>query len=100
MESAACSSFHTPSGIATPVRRYESAFTSNSSNSKYAPAARSTLIASGTTSLPAPSQGKTAMCLDMGCGSFLFAELVALDLAGHSFRQLGDELDHVRILVA
>src|SRR6267143_2395990 len=100
MESAACSSFHTPSGMATPVRRYESALTSNSSNSKSAPAARSTLIASGTTSLPAPSQGRTAMCLGTCWGCFLLAQLVALDLAGHRLRQLGHELDRVRVLVA
>src|SRR5216684_639498 len=98
MASAAASCFHTSSEMATPVRRYESALTSNSSNSKSAPAARSTLIASGTTSLPAPSQGRTAMCLGR-CG-FLFTQLVALDLAGHGLRELGDELDHVRILKA
>src|SRR5438309_11808400 len=98
MESAACSSFHTPSGMATPVRRYESALTSNSSNSKSAPAARRTLIASGTTSLPAPSQGRTAIFL--GRSGLPLAQFVALDLAGHSLRQLGDELDDVRVLVA
>src|SRR4029077_10293537 len=100
MASAAASSFHTASVIGTPVRRYESALTSNSSNSKSAPAARSTLIASGTTSFPAPSQGRTAMCLGMCGGGFLFAQLVALDLAGHGLGQLGHELDQVRVLVA
>src|SRR6266853_1725781 len=69
---------------------------SSSSNSKSAPAARSTLTASGTTSLPAPSHGTTATCL--GRGHFLIAQLVALDLAGHRLRQLGHELDHVRVL--
>src|SRR5712691_5087749 len=100
MASAATSCFHTSSEMATPVRRYESALTSNSSNSKSAPAARSTLIASGTTSFPAPSQGTTAMCLGTGGGGFPLAQLVALDLAGHSLGQLGDELDEVRVLVA
>src|SRR5438309_2153923 len=98
MESAACSSFHTPSGMATPVRRYESALTSNSSNSKPAPAARRTLIASGTTSLPAPSQGRTAMCL--GRSGLPLAQLVTLDLARDRLRQLGHELDDVRVLIA
>src|SRR5258706_12204337 len=66
--------------------------------SKSAPAARSTLIASGTTSLPAPSHGKTAMCL--GRGRFLLAQLVTLDFAGDGLRKLGDELDHMRVLEA
>src|SRR6266853_1891715 len=100
MASAAASCFHTSSVIGTPVRRYESALTSNSSNSRSAPAARSTLIASGTTSFPAPSQGTTAMCLGTSGGGFLLAQLVALDLAGHGLGQLGDELDEVRVLVA
>src|SRR5579859_1263811 len=80
---------------------------SSSSNSKSAPAARSTLTASGTTSLPAPSHGTTAMCLGRGrflalrdrVGTYcLLAQLVALDLARDRLRQLGDELDHVRVL--
>src|SRR6266446_1086194 len=100
MASAAASCFHTSSEMATPVRRYESALTSNSSNSKSAPAARSTLIASGTTSFPAPSQGRTATFLATGRGGFLLAQLVALDLARHGLGQLGDELNHVGILVA
>src|SRR5712691_5137404 len=100
MASAAASCFHTSSGMATPVRRYESALTSNSSNSKSAPAARSTLIASGTTSFPAPSQGSTAIFLGTGLRGFLLAQLVALDLASHSLGQLDYELDHVRVLVA
>src|SRR5712692_259762 len=97
MASAAASCFHTSSEMATPVRRYESALTSNSSKSKSAPAARSTLIASGTTSFPAPSQGTTAMCLRRS--GLPLAQLVALDLAGHGLRQLGHELDQVRVLV-
>src|SRR5712692_4127329 len=100
MASAAASCFHTSSEMATPVRRYESALTSNSSNSKSAPAARSTLIASGTTSLPAPSQGSTAIFLGTGLRGFPLAQLVALDLAGHGLGQLGHELDQVRVLVA
>src|SRR5260370_36134488 len=98
MASAAASSFHTSSGIGTPVRRYESALTSNSSNSKSAPAARSTLIASGTTSFPAPSQGTTATCLRRS--GLPLAQLVTLDLAGHGLRQLGHKLDQVGVLVA
>src|SRR5439155_12242348 len=82
----------------TPVRRYASALTSNSSNSKSAPAARSTLMASGTTSLPAPSQGRTAMCLGRGLLRSRLAQLVALDLAGDGLGELGHELDHVRKL--
>src|SRR5947207_11325855 len=75
---------------------YWPALTSYSWKSKSAPAAFRTLIASGTTSLPAPSQGRTAMWLGR-CG-FLVAQLVALDLAGHRLRQVADELDHVRVL--
>src|ERR1700745_2660822 len=98
MASAAASFFQSSPGIGTPVRRYASALMSSSSNSQSAPAARSTLMASGTTSLPAPSHGTTAMCL--GRGGFLFAQLVALDLAGNRLGQLGHELDHVRVLKA
>src|SRR5260370_41777116 len=98
MASAAASSFHTSSVIGTPVRRYDSALTSNSSNSRSAPAARSTLIASGTTSFPAPSQGTSAMCLGTSGGGFLLAQLVALDLASHGLAQLGDALDAMRAL--
>src|SRR5206468_11179688 len=107
MASAAASFVHASPGIGTPLRRYASALMSSSSNSKSAPAARSTLTASGTTSLPAPSHGTTAMCLGRGgflalrdrVGTYrLLAQLVALDLAGHRLRQLGDELDHVRVL--
>src|SRR5438445_262429 len=72
--------------------------TSYSWKSKPEPAARRTLIASGTTSLPAPSQGKTAMWL--GRGRFLLVQLVALDLAGHGLGQVGHELDQVRVLEA
>src|SRR5260370_7687567 len=100
MASAAASSFHTSSVIGTPVRRYDSALTSNSSNSRSAPAARSTLIASGTTSFPAPSQGTTAMCLGTSGGGFLLAQLVALDLASHGLRQLGAEPDELPLLLA
>src|SRR5690348_4544206 len=82
--------------MGSPVRMYWSALTSYSSNSRSAPAALRTLIASGTTSFPAPSQGRTAMWLRRS--RFLVAQLVALDLAGHGLRQLVDELDHVRIL--
>src|SRR5262252_10933384 len=98
MASAASIFFHASSVMGTPVRMYASALMSSSSNSKFALAARSTLTASGTTSLPAPSHGTTAMCLDSG--GFLVAQLVALDLAGHGFRQLGHELDQVRVLEA
>src|SRR5258708_29556247 len=100
MASAAASCFHTSSEMATPVRRYESALTSNSSNSKSAPAARSPLIASGTTSFPAPSQGRTAILLGTSGGRFLLAHLVALDLARHRLGHHGHELDHVRAVVA
>src|SRR5579859_7170178 len=71
---------------------------SSSSNSKSAPAAFSTLTASGTTSLPAPSHGTTAMC--SGRGLLPLAELVALDLARHRLRQLGHELDQMGVLEA
>src|ERR1700674_1777255 len=98
MASAFSSSFQMAVGMGSPVRMYCSALTSNSSNSKSAPAARSTLIASGTTSLPAPSQGRTATCLRRG--GFLLAQLVALNLAGHGLGQLGHELNHVRVLEA
>src|SRR5437879_12462679 len=84
--------------MGSPVRMYWSALTSYSWKSKSAPAARSTLIASGTTSLPAPSQGRTAMCLRRG--GFLLAQLVALDLARDRFGQLGHELEQVRVLEA
>src|SRR5438876_2943582 len=77
---------------------YWSALTSYSWKSRSAPAARRTLIASGTTSLPAPSQGRTAMWLRR-CG-FLLAQLVALDLAGDRLGQLRHELDQVRELEA
>src|SRR5207245_3403151 len=40
------------------------------------------------------------MCLGTGGGGFLLAQLVALDLARHRLRQLGDELNHVRVLIA
>src|SRR5881628_3028929 len=98
MESAFSRSAQICAGIGSPVRMYWSALTSYSWKSKPAPAARRTLIASGTTSLPAPSQGRTAMCLRR-CG-FLLAQLVALDLARDRFGQLGHELDQVRILEA
>src|SRR3954454_17325404 len=81
-----------------PVRMYWSASTSYSWKSKPAPAAFRTLIASGTTSLPAPSQGRTAMLLRR-CG-LLLAQLVALDLAGDRLRQLRHKLDQVRVLEA
>src|SRR2546426_10715227 len=77
---------------------YWSALTSYSWKSKSAPAARSTLIASGTTSLPAPSQGRTAMCLGRGFLRSRLAQLVALDFAGDGLGQLRHELDHVRKL--
>src|ERR1041385_6395725 len=101
IESAFCRSFHVSSGMGTPVRRNWSPLTSYSWKSKSAPAAFMTLIASGTTSLPAPSQGRTAMwaaSTPLGRSGFLLAQLVALDLAGHRLRQLVDELDHVRVL--
>src|SRR5207249_1769838 len=98
MESAFSRSAQICAGIGSPVRMYWSALTSYSWKSKPAPAARRTLIASGTTSLPAPSQGKTAMWL--GRGHFLLAQLVALDLAGHGLGQVGHELDQVRVLEA
>src|SRR5947209_17987622 len=98
MESAFCSSAHVAAGMGSPVRMYWSALTSYSWKSKSAPAARSTLIASGTTSLPAPSQGRTAMCLRRG--RFPLAQFVALDLAGDRLGQLGHELDHVGSLIA
>src|SRR5713101_1538407 len=91
MASAAASCFHTSSEMATPVRRYESALTSNSSNSKSAPAARSTLIASGTTSFPAPSHGTTAMRLGTSGGGFLLAQLVALQARLAVFLELGHQ---------
>src|SRR5207249_2985501 len=96
MESALTSSLQVCAGMGSRVRMYWSALTSYSWNSRSAPAAFSTLIASGTTSLPAPSQGRTAMWLGR-CG-FLLAQLVALDLAGHRLRQVVDELDHVWVL--
>src|SRR5207248_7761231 len=96
IESAFCSSAHVAAGTGSPVRRYWSALTSYSWKSKSAPAARRTLIASGTTSWPAPSHGKTAMCSGRGC--FIFAQLVTLDLAGHGLGQLRHELDDVRVL--
>src|SRR5207249_11308242 len=98
MASAFCRSAQTASGIGWPVRMYWSALTSYSWNSRSASAAFRTLIASGTTSLPAPSQGRTAMWLRRS--GFLLAQLVALDLAGHGLRQLGHELDQVRVLEA
>src|SRR5438034_4676753 len=96
MESALTSSLQVCAGMGSRVRMYWSALTSYSWNSRSAPAAFRTLIASGTTSLPAPSQGRTAMWLGR-CGCLL-AQLVALDLAGHGLRQVADELDHVRVL--
>src|SRR5438046_9114642 len=90
MASAFCGSAQAASGIGWRVRMYWSALTSYSWKSKSAPAAFRTLIASGTTSLPAPSQGRTAMWLGR-CGCLL-AQLVALDLAGHGLRQVADEL--------
>src|SRR5881409_1656765 len=98
MESAFSRSAQICAGIGSPVRMYWSALTSYSWKSKPAPAARRTLIASGTTSLPAPSQGKTAMWL--GRCHVLLAQLVALDLAGHGLGQIGHELDQVRVLEA
>src|SRR5439155_18848663 len=98
IESAFSRSLQVAAGIGSPVRMYWSALTSYSWKSKPAPAARRTLIASGTTSLPAPSQGMTAIWL--GRGRFLLAKLVALDLAGHRLRQVGNEFDEVRILEA
>src|SRR4029077_11212986 len=116
MASAFCRSFQMSGGIGSPVRRNWSALTSYSWKSKSAPAARRTLIASGTTSLPAPSQGRTAMCRRARAGripgrraragrisgsdrgGFLFAQFVALDLARHGLWQLRHELDHVRVL--
>src|SRR5437016_5751083 len=98
MESAFSRSVQTFAGIGSPVRMNWSASTSYSWKSKSAPAARRTLIASGTTSLPAPSQGKTAIWL--GRGRFLLAQLVALDLAGHGLREVGNELDQVWVLEA
>src|SRR5205814_3729611 len=92
-------SFQVASGIGCPVRMYWSASTSYSWKSKPAPAAFRTLIASGTTSLPAPSQGRTAMWWLRRSG-FLLAQLVALDLARHGLRQLRHELDQVRVLEA
>src|SRR5260370_4808948 len=86
--------------MGSPVRRYWSALTSNSSNSKSATAARSSLIASGTNSLPAPSQGSTAIFLGTGLRGFPLAQLVALDLASRGLGQLGHELDEMRVLVA
>src|SRR5437868_6735936 len=80
----------------TPRYVLRSSWTANSWKSKSAPAARRTLIVSGTTSWPAPSHGKTAMCSGRGC--FLFAQLVTLDLAGHGLGQLRHELDDVRVL--
>src|SRR5207253_34239 len=96
--SAFSRSLHTCAGIGSPVRMYWSALTSYSWKSSSAPAALRTLIASGTTSLPAPSQGRTAMWLRR-CG-FLLTQLVALDLAGDRFGQLGHELDDVGVLEA
>src|SRR5256885_12303103 len=98
MESAFSRSAQIFAGIGSPERMYWSALTSYSWKSKPAPAARRTLIASGTTSLPAPSQGRTAMWL--GRGRFLLAQLVALDLAGHGLRHVRHELDQVRVLEA
>src|SRR5881628_1796853 len=94
MESAFSRSAQICAGIGSPVRMYWSALTSYSWKSKPAPAARRTLIASGTTSLPAPSQGKTAMWLGR-CHV-----LLAQDLAGHGLGQIGHELDQVRVLEA
>src|SRR6266581_419854 len=99
MESAFSRSAQIFAGIGSPVRMYWSALTSYSWKAKSAPAARRTLIASGTTSLPAPSQGRTAIFLG-NWRRFLFAQLVALDLAGDGLRQLGHELDVVRVLEA
>src|SRR5947199_10275961 len=98
MESALTSSLQVCAGMGSRVRMYWSALTSYSWNSRSAPAARRTLIASGTTSLPAPSHGKTAMFLRRG--RFLLAKLVALDLARHRLGQLRHELDEVRVLEA
>src|SRR5438309_10686991 len=96
--SAFCRSLQTGAGMGSPVRMYWSALTSYSWKSKSAPAARSTLISSGTTSLPAPSQCRTAMCLRR-C-RFPLAQSVALSLAGDRLGKLGHELDHVGVFIA